>query len=135
MAMKSSLIAGLGLLVLFSTAEASTPSGRLNRDGRVRYVEPVGSGERITRDPRLSVVRGKKGRKYARRFSLRANLSGDKLRIFDEYGYTPHRLGMYAAGERTERWKYYSLGVEFVFDHDSNLIDTRHFPPVGNHID
>ena len=138
--MKSSLIAGLGILVLFSTAEASTPSGRLNRDARVQYANPIVMGGRLARDGRVyperqNIVRGAKGRKYARRFSLRSNLRGDKLRIYDEYGATPHRLGMRAAGKRTERWKYYSLGVEFTFDHDHNLINTRRFPPQANHID
>jgi len=141
--MKRSLIAGLGLLILFATAE-TTPSnavtqGRLDRDGRAIYGTTV-KGGRLMRDgryypERLNVRRGKKGRKYARRFSLRANLRNDKLRIYDEYGHTPHRLGFKAAGKRTERWKYYSLGVEFVFDYDHNLIETRRFSPQPNHID
>lgn len=70
-----------------------------------------------------------------RRFSLGANLQGDKLVVFEELGYTPHRLGFNEGGKRTERWKYYSLGVEFLFDEYGNLIETRRFPPEGNHID
>jgi hypothetical protein len=83
----------------------------------------------------ISAIRGKKGRKYARRFSLKDNLQGDKLAIFDEYGYTPHRLRYDFQGIITERWKYYSEGLEFWFDESSNLIETRHFPPESGHID
>ncbi|NIM20729.1 MAG: hypothetical protein GTO51_10975 [Candidatus Latescibacteria bacterium] len=83
----------------------------------------------------VTYLRGKKGRKYARRFSLRENLKGDKLAIFDEYGYTPHRLRFSFCGEKTERWKYYSRGLEFWFDDDGNLLETRHFPPETGHID
>ena len=141
--MKRSLIAGLGISVLFVTAEkapaSATSEGRLERDQRTSIYKPMTDG-RLMRDgryypERLNVVRGKKGRKYARRFSLRANLRNDKLRIYDEYGHTPHRLGRKAAGKRTERWKYYSLGVEFVFDEDHNLIETRRFASQPNHID
>ena len=82
-----------------------------------------------------SAVRGKKGRKYARRFSLQENLQGDKLAIYNEHGYTPHRLGYDFQGIKTERWKYYSEGLEFWFDASSNLIDTRYFPPESGHID
>ena len=79
--------------------------------------------------------RGKKGRTYIRRLSLRQNLKNDKLLIYDLLGYTPHRLRYNFAGEITERWKYYSEGVEFVFDQDGYIIATHNFPPEGNHID
>jgi len=83
----------------------------------------------------ISAIRGKKGRKYARRFSYRDNLQGDKLAIYNTHGYTPHRLRYDSLGIKTERWKYYSEGLEFWFDASSNLIDTRHFPPESGHID
>jgi hypothetical protein len=79
--------------------------------------------------------RGKRGRKYVRRMSLRENLTNDKLAIYDELGYTPHRLAYLFAGQRTERWKYYSLGLEFWFDENDRLIETREFPCEPNHID
>lgn len=130
--MRSAILLGLGLFVLTCT---SAHADRLDRDGRVKYksdrLERYGRHYR----GRSYTVRGKKGRKYVRRFSLRENLTGDKLRIYDELGYTPHRLGFNFAGRRTERWRYNRLGVEYVFDQDSELIATRHFPPVGNHID
>ncbi|MFQ5510960.1 MAG: hypothetical protein ACE5EO_03840 [Candidatus Krumholzibacteriia bacterium] len=130
--MRSAILLGLGLFVLAST---SARADRLERDGRAKYqsdrLERYGRHYR----GRSYTVRGKKGRKYLRRFSLRENLTGDKLRIYDEHGYTPHRLGFNAAGRRTERWRYHSLGLEYLFDEESNLIATRHFPPVGNHID
>ena len=118
--MKRMFLLGLGLIFLFGTSTLA--------------------GERLVREPRtypegMKHWRGKKGRKYVRRMSLRQNLKGDKLVIYDTHGYTPHRLRFNAYGERTERWKYYSLGVEYVFDEESNLIDTRRFPPEPNHID
>ena len=131
--MRRTILIGLGLFILFST---DAFSGRLDRENpRVYYpIDRVDVDTKV-RSESPSAVRGKRGRKYARRFSLRQNLISDKARIFDEYGYTPHRLRINFAGKRTERWKYYSLGVEFLFDVDSNLIATRDFPPEGNHID
>ena len=135
--MKRTLLIGLGLFLLFSPeAFSSGPEkGRLDRDSRTYY-----RSDRLERDARLPegrglTVRGKRGRKYARRFSLVKNLKNDKLRIYKEHGYTPQRLGYKFAGKRTERWKYYSLGVEYLFDQEGHLIETRHFPPEGNHID
>ena len=118
--MKRAFLLGLGLIFLLSGS--------------------VFAGERLVREPRIYPEgmkhwRGKRGRKYVRRMSLRKNLKGDKLVIYDTLGYTPHRLRFSAAGKKTERWKYYSLGVEYVFDEESNLIDTRRFPPATDHID
>jgi hypothetical protein len=134
--MKRTILLGLGLFILFGTevwagrleanSRLGTKSDRLKQYGSVYYK---------TNSDATHIVRGKRGRKYARRFSLRENLKGDKAAVYDEFGYTPHRLRYNVAGRRTERWKYYSLGVEFHFDEDSNLIDTRYFPPEGNHID
>ena len=80
-------------------------------------------------------VLGKKGRKQIRYLLLQEKLSGDKKAIYEEYGYTPHRLRFRAIGEVTERWKYYSRGLEFTFDDESNLISTRNFLPQSGHID
>lgn len=70
-------------------------------------------------------VRGKRGRKYVRHFLLRKNLKGDKKKTFERYGFTPHRLRFNGAGKITERWRYYSEGLEFIFDDDSNLLESR----------
>jgi len=70
-------------------------------------------------------VDGKRARKNLRHLLLAGNLKGDKKRIFDQYGYTPHRLRFNHAGAKTERWRYYSEGLEFVFDEGSNLVDWR----------
>lgn len=130
--MRRILLLGAAFVLLTS---AGAFAGRLDRDGGARY-----QSDRLERYGRHYrgrgyVLRGKRGRKYARRFSLRENLANDKLRVYEEYGYTPHRLGYNVAGRRTERWQYHSLGLEFVFDNDGNLISDRRFPPVGNHID
>lgn len=137
--MRRPILVGLALLLVFCGADAW--AGRLEEYGRLGNQK----SDRISRYGReyykshsgevYFIGRGKRGRKYARRFSLRENLGNDKQRIYDEYGYTPHRLGFNAAGRRTERWKYHSIGVEFVFDGESNLIDVRHFRPEDNHID
>ena len=134
--MRRTILFGLGILLLFSTPQAfgEEPEGRLTRYGRYTYIR---DGEtrygRPYYEPK-STVRGKRGRKYARRFSFVGNLTGDKLAVYKEYGHTPHRLGYNVAGQRLERWKYYSEGVEFVFK-GADLVDTRRFMPEGNHID
>jgi hypothetical protein len=137
MAMRRTILFGLGVFLLFSTPQAygeEREEGRLARYGRLKYVY---DGEvkygRSYYEPK-SAVRGKRGRKYARRFSFEANLTGDKLAIFKEYGFTPHRLGYNVAGQHFERWKYHSMGMEFVFK-GFDLVDTRRFMPENNHID
>jgi hypothetical protein len=80
-------------------------------------------------------VRGEKGRKYIRHFLLRQNLVGDKKDIFETYGYTPHRLRIDFAGRITERWVYYSDGLEFVFDEDGNMISEREIAREEGHIE
>ncbi len=80
-------------------------------------------------------VRGKKGRKLIRHLLLQEKLAGDKKAVYEEYGYTPHRLRFRAFGEVTERWKYYSQGLEFTFDEEGNLISADHFQPQTGHID
>jgi hypothetical protein len=80
-------------------------------------------------------VRGKKGRKYIRHFLLRKNLVGDKKVVFETYGYTPHRLRSDLAGRKTERWIYYTDGLEFVFDDDGNLISKREIARERGHIE
>ena len=73
--------------------------------------------------------KGKKGRKYFRQSYYVANLQSDKLAVYEEYGYPTHRLREYAYGEITESWTYYKDGVEFIFDEDSKLTETRTFRP------
>lgn len=77
----------------------------------------------------VTIRRGKKGRKYLRRFSLVEKLQFDKLRIYEEYGYPVHRLRVYGFGEIREHWRYLEFGIEFVFDEDSRLVDTNRFSP------
>jgi hypothetical protein len=96
-------------------------------------IEKVVTGDGIYTYP--PYARGKKGRKYVRRFSLRENLTGDKLKALETFGYTPHRLRFRDLGKVTERWLYYSLGLELVFDENDNLISQRRFPPESGHID
>ena len=76
-----------------------------------------------------SVLRGKRGRKYSRRLALVNKLQKDKLRIYKEYGYPVHRLRVYSYGRIREHWTYYEHGREFVFDDESNLVETNRFWP------
>jgi len=73
--------------------------------------------------------KGKKGRKYLRHTYYVENLQNDKLAIYEECGYPVHRLREYGYGRIVERWTYYELGLEFVFDENSILIRTRTFWP------
>jgi hypothetical protein len=77
----------------------------------------------------VTIRRGKKGRKYLRRLSLVDNLRNDKLRIYEEYGYPVHRVRVRGYGTVKEYWRYLEIGVEFVFDEDSNLIKRNRFWP------
>lgn len=77
----------------------------------------------------VTIRRGKKGRKYLRRFSLRENLENDKAMVFDMYGYPKHRVSFKEFGTRREVWTYYEQGLEFHFDIDSNLIKKRSIWP------
>ncbi len=73
--------------------------------------------------------KGKKGRKYLRHTYYVENLKNDKLAVYEDYGYPVHRLREYGYGRIIERWTYNELGREFVFDENSNLIETKTFWP------
>lgn len=77
----------------------------------------------------VTIRRGKKGRKYLRRLSLVDNLENDKLHVYQEYGYPVHRLRVRGYGRVREHWTYHELGLEFVFDENSNLVMKKHFWP------
>jgi hypothetical protein len=73
-------------------------------------------------------VTGARHRSNLRHFLYVKNLTGDKLAIYEEYGYTPHRLRLNEYGEVRERWSYYGDGVAFIFDQDGDLAETRKIP-------
>ena len=73
-------------------------------------------------------VTGARHRSNLRHFLYVKNLTGDKLAIYEEYGYTPHRLRLNEYGEVRERWTYYEDGVAFIFDQDGDLAETRKIP-------
>lgn len=76
-----------------------------------------------------TAYRGKRVRRYLRHMALVQKIKNDKLGIYKEYGFPVHRYRVYGYGRIEEHWKYLEKGVEFVFDEDSNLIETRHFWP------
>ncbi len=74
-------------------------------------------------------VCGKKRRKRIRRSYLVKNLENDKLKVYQEYGYSIHRLRVRGYGRVQEHWKYYKIGKEFIFDEESNLVNVIRFRP------
>ncbi|HEX6792124.1 MAG TPA: hypothetical protein VF247_12500 [Candidatus Krumholzibacteria bacterium] len=70
-------------------------------------------------------VTGTRERSNIRHFLFVKNLTGDKLAIYNEYGYTPYRLRLNEYGKVRERWTYYEIGKEFIFDQDGSL-DEEH---------
>jgi hypothetical protein len=69
-------------------------------------------------------VTGKRERKNIRHYLFVKNLSGDKKAIYDEYGYTPHRIRLNEYGEVRDQWTYYEHGRVFVFDQCGALVET-----------
>ena len=70
-------------------------------------------------------VTGKKARRAARYLQYANNLQGDKKAVFEEFGFSKHRLRFNAYGQITERWRYPRHGIEFTFDSESNIIEKR----------
>lgn len=70
-------------------------------------------------------VSGKKARKQIRSFLYVKNLRNDMREVYDEYGYTPHRLRTNYAGQLTERWTYHKEGLQFTFNQSGYLVEKR----------
>jgi hypothetical protein len=70
-------------------------------------------------------VTGARHRSNLRHFLYVKNLTGDKLAVYEEYGYTPHRLRLNEYGEVREKWTYYEAGKVFIFDQEGNIDETR----------
>jgi hypothetical protein len=70
-------------------------------------------------------VTGKRERKNIRHYLFVNNLSGDKQAVYDEYGYTPHRVRIDAYGHIREQWTYYELGKQFTFDACDRLVESH----------
>jgi hypothetical protein len=85
----------------------------------------IASAKNSSTDSYGASVDGKRARKNLRHLLLAGNLKGDKKCVFDQYGYTPHRLRFSHAGQKTERWRYYEQGLEFVFDESDKLVEWR----------
>lgn len=70
-------------------------------------------------------VTGKRDRSNLRHYLFVKNLSGDKLAVYEEYGYTPYRMRLNEYGEVREVWTYYEAGQVFVFDPCGRLDETH----------
>jgi hypothetical protein len=68
-------------------------------------------------------VSGKRDRSNIRHYLYVKNLSGDKLAIYEQYGYTPYRLRLNEYGRVRERWTYNEIGKVFIFDQENNLVE------------
>ena len=77
----------------------------------------------------VTVGRGKRNRRFLRHRAYVQKLENDKKQIYNEYGFPVHRLREYAYGRLREHWTYYEHGLEFIFDEDSNLVETNRFWP------
>ena len=70
-------------------------------------------------------VTGEQDRVYLRHFLYIYNLRGDKRDVYDEYGFTPHRIRSNSGGQVKEQWIYYELGISFVFSQCGDLLETH----------
>ena len=77
----------------------------------------------------ITFEQSKKGRKYLQSVYFVENLQKDMLAVYQDYGYPVHRLRVCGYGRIVERWTYYDLGLEFTFDENSVLLNTRTFFP------
>jgi hypothetical protein len=75
------------------------------------------------------IIRGTRGRRLLRHQYLVKQWENDKLRIYNKYGFPIHRLRVRGYGRVREHWKYYEEGLEFIFDEESNLVETNRFWP------
>jgi hypothetical protein len=70
-------------------------------------------------------VTGKRERKNLRHYLFVKNLTGDKLDIYDEYGFTAYRRRLNEYGVVREQWTYYEHGKVFIFDQCGRLEETH----------
>ena len=148
--MKRTILLGLGILILSSIESGAASykedaeykqdinihSGRLDRSRRIYRGTRLDVDRRNYGANETVFRRGMRGRNLLRGYSYAGNLPGDKKRVYDEFGFTPHRVGLNEGGRRTERWIYDSAGVEFLFEHHTGkLLQTRYFPPKSDHIE
>lgn len=74
-------------------------------------------------------VTGMRERASLRHYLFVKNLTGDRKAVYDEYGYTAHRIRLNEYGEIHDQWTYYEAGLVFVFDQCGSLIDTQSIAP------
>jgi hypothetical protein len=87
------------------------------------FVPLVALADETTRPVKIL---GKKNRRELRHELYNKRLQADKLRIFKKHGLTSYRLRVdRGVAGVIERWRYPDLGLEFVFDAESRLIDRR----------
>lgn len=73
-------------------------------------------------------VTGARHRSNVRHFLYVKNLTGDKLAIYEEYGFPVYRLRLNEYGEVRERWTYNEEGLEFIFNQNGDLAETHKIP-------
>jgi hypothetical protein len=70
-------------------------------------------------------ITGARYRKNLRHDLYVKNLTGDKLDVYQEYGFPVHRVRENGYGQVREHWFYYEAGTEFVFNQCGDLVDTK----------
>ncbi len=83
----------------------------------------------LTSTSEAITIRGTRGRRLLRYHNLVNKWENDKLDIYQKHGFPIHRYRVYGYGRVREHWKYLELGIEFVFDDKSRLVDTHRFCP------
>ncbi len=73
-------------------------------------------------------VTGKRARKNIRHHNYFRNLENDKKAIYEQYGFTAHRVRLNEYGLVREQWTYFEEGREFVFDTCGRLVEERSIP-------
>jgi len=87
---------------------------------------PLEAGRYIQRGP---AVIGARGRRSCRYLALPQYWRNDKLEVYRKYGFPVHRIRERGYGRVLEHWKYYEHGIEFIFDEDHEIVETRRFWP------
>lgn len=75
------------------------------------------------------VYSGQRGRALCRNAYLVRQWQGDKLEVYNQYGFPVHRLRVRGYGRVLEHWTYHEHGREFIFDQQHRLVEVKTFRP------
>jgi len=110
------ILAGPGLL---GAAFPPRPLAADGRDAAPEVAEPDPAKQREA--PVETIARGRRGRRLSRIDAWVAGLTGDKKRIYEEYGHPSGRFRHEVMGTVTEEWVYAGRNKTFRFRGDHLL--------------